>query len=216
MKCIYCNHPHLYVLADAQHKCSKCKRKFSLKKIQREEKLYSYFKKGSTARKTAQETKMHFLTVQKYFEKFRRDLALHADEQYQLNSHRVTEYDEYLYLAKSLNIQNSKDKLQHFLTLAYDGKVYNIMMPKTKHSLLLEDEEEEDDKLLLKYLTFNKIAKISKAQNTITRFWDYFEEFILQYKGVSDEQFVFYLKEAEWRFNFHREEQNNNSVGYKG
>ncbi|MCB4746780.1 MAG: hypothetical protein LGB68_06535, partial [Sulfurovum sp.] len=73
-------------------------------------------------------------------------------------------------------------------------------MPKTKRSLLLHDEEQEH-KLLLKYLNFNKIAKLSKAQSTITRFWDYFETFILQYKGVSDAQFVFYLKEAEWRFN---------------
>lgn len=200
MKCIYCNHPHVYVLADTQIKCSKCKRKFSLKKVQREEKLLEYFKKGCTARKTAQETKMHFLTVQKYFEKFRRNIAIFSDEQYQLNSHRVTEYDEYLYLPKSLTIQNSKDKLQHFLTLSYDTKIYNIMMPTTQHSLLLE-EEEKDDKLLLKYLTFNKIAKLSKSQNSITRFWEYFEEFILQYKGVSDEQFIFYLKEAEWRFN---------------
>ena len=53
----------------------------------------------------------------------------------------------------------------------------------------------------LKYLKFNKVAKLSTAQSTITKFWDYFEVFILQYKGVSDEQFIFYLKEAEWRFN---------------
>jgi len=74
------------------------------------------------------------------------------------------------------------------------------MMPRAKRSLLLSDEE-QDKKLLLKYLNFNKIAKLSKAQSTITKFWDYFEAFILQYKGVSDEQFIFYLKEAEWRFN---------------
>jgi transposase-like protein len=112
----------------------------------------------------------------------------------------VTGYDEYLYLPKSLKAQENIDKLQHFLTLSYDEKVYNIMMPRAKRSLLLSDEE-QDDKLLLKYLTFNKIAKLSKAQSTITRFWGFFEVFILQYKGVSDEQFIFYLKEAEWRFN---------------
>jgi transposase-like protein len=109
-------------------------------------------------------------------------------------------YYEYLYLPNSLKAQENIDKLQHFLTLSYDEKVYNIMMPRAKRSLLLSDEE-QDDKLLLKYLTFNKIAKLTKAQSSITRFWDYFEAFILQYKGVSDEQFIFYLKEAEWRFN---------------
>jgi len=74
------------------------------------------------------------------------------------------------------------------------------MMPAIKH-YNFDAEDEQEKKLLLKYLNFNKVAKLSKAQNTITEFWDYFETFILQYKGVSDEQFVFYLKEAEWRFN---------------
>ncbi|HFU76405.1 MAG TPA: transposase [Arcobacter sp.] len=200
MKCIYCQHPHTYLLADQQRKCSKCKRKFSPKKIEREALLFSHFKKGDTARQTALVSKIHFLTVQKYFENFRRDIALESDKQYQINSHRVTGYDEYLYLPKSLKIEENINKVQHFLTLSYDKKVYNIMMPKTKRSLL-ESEDEQAQKLLLKYLQFNRVSKLSKAQNTITNFWDYFEIFILQYKGVSDEQFIFYLKEAEWRFN---------------
>lgn len=200
MKCIYCDYPYTYLLSDKQRKCGKCKRKFSPRKIAREEKLFTHFKKGDTARVTALETKMHFATVQRYFEQFRRNIALYADEIYQQNNHRVTGYDEYLYLPKSLKIEEHIDKLQHFLTLSYDEKIYNIMMPSSRR-ILFEPEEDQDHKLLLKYLTFNKIAKLSKAQSTITKFWDYFENFILQYKGVSDEQFIFYLKEAEWRFN---------------
>ena len=66
---------------------------------------------------------------------------------------------------------------------------------------MIENEDAQAQKLLIKYLTFYKISKLSKAQSTITEFWDYFEDFICQYKGVSSEQFVFYLKDAEWRFN---------------
>ena len=200
MKCIHCQHPYTYLLANQQRKCSKCKRKFSPKKIEREAILFAHFKKGDTARKTSLTTKMHFVTVQKYFEKFRKDIALHCDKMYQLNSHRVTEYDEYLYLPKTLKITENINKLQHFLTMSYDSKVYNIMMPKTKRSIL-QNRDEQSEKLLLKYLKFNKISKLAKAQNSITEFWDYFELFIAKYKGVSDEQFIFYLKEAEWRFN---------------
>jgi len=200
MKCIYCEHPYTYALADKQQKCGKCKRKFSPRKIAREQKLLALFTEGYNIREASKRTKMHFATVQKYYEKFRRNIALYADDIYQHNSHRVTGYDEYLYLPKSLKAKENINKLQHFLTLSYDEKVYNIMMPKAKRSLLLSDED-QDNKLLLKYLTFNKIAKLSQAQSTITKFWDYFETFILQYKGVSDEQFIFYLKEAEWRFN---------------
>jgi transposase-like protein len=204
MKCIYCEHPYTYLLADKQRKCGRCKRKFSPRKIARKEKLYELFKLGLNARETSKKTKMHFATVQKYYEKFRKNLTLYADEMYQRNSYKVTGFDEYLYLPKSLKVDKNIKKIQHFLTLSYDNKVYNIMMPKTKRSLL-ETNDEQEKKLLLKYLKFNKVAKLSKAQNTITRFWDYFEIFLLQYKGVSDEQFIFYLKEAEWRFNLNKD-----------
>ena len=143
---------------------------------------------------------MHFATVQKYYEKFRHYITLFCDEIYQLNAHRITGYDEYLYLPKSLKIEQNLDKLQHFLTMSYDDKVYNIMMPKSKRSLL-QNEELQSEKLILKYLIFNKIAKLSKAQSTIRNFWKYLESFICQFKGVSDAQFIYYLKEAEWRFN---------------
>lgn len=200
MKCIYCNHPYTYELADKQRKCSTCKRKFSPQKIKRKETLWRYFSEGYNARDTSKLTKMHFATIQKYYEKFRHDIAVHTDSNFQHNSHSVTGYDEYLYLPKSLKIEENIDKLQHFLTLSYGNKVYSIMMPKAKYRHF-DNNNEQNNKLLLKYLKFHKIAKLSKAQSTITEFWDYFEDFILQYKGVSDTQFVFYLKEAEWRFN---------------
>ena len=200
MKCIYCENPYTYELGNKQRKCSRCKRKFSPAKLQREQKLRKLFIRGDNAKRASDQTGMHFATVQKYYQMFRKELALEADERYQQNSHLVTEYDEYLYLPKSLNAQENIDKLQHFLTLSYDGKVYNLMMPDIRRYRLDTDDKQERS-LLVKYLNFNKVAKLSKAQNTITEFWDYFESFILQYRGVSSEQFVFYLKEAEWRFN---------------
>ncbi len=200
MNCIYCEHPYTYALADKQQKCGKCKRKFSLRKLEREEILKKLFISGCNTRETSSETKMHFSTVQKHYEKFRRDIVLYADKMYRLNSHRVTGYNEYLYLPKSLKIEENIHKLQHFFTMSYDDKVYNIMMPHTRN-IHYDSKDEQSKKLLLKYLKFDKVAKLSKAQNTITRFWEYFEKFICKFKGVSDEQFIYYLKESEWRFN---------------
>ncbi|UFH59630.1 transposase [Sulfurovum mangrovi] len=205
MKCIYCDHPYTYLLKDNQRKCGKCKRKFSPQKLAREQKLRSLFIEGYNARETSKKTGMHFATILKYYENFRISIALHADTQYQLHTKNITGYDEYLYLPKSLKIEDNIDKLKHFLTLSYDNKVYNLMMPSLQR-FNLDKNDTQEQKLLLKYLRFNKIAKLSKAQNTITQFWEFFEEFILQYKGVSDEQFIFYLKEAEWRFNYSRSE----------
>ncbi len=200
MKCIYCEHSYTYILNNNQRKCTKCKRKFSLKKLEREEKLKQCFIKGMNATKASKETKMHIGTIQKWYDKFRKEIAFKSDIIYQQNSHNITGYDEYLYLPKSLKIEENIHKLQHFLTLSYDEKVYNLMMP-TIDCYNIDTENAQGGKLLLKYLNFNKVAKLSKAQNTITEFWEYFETFILQYKGVSNEQFIFYLKEAEWRFN---------------
>jgi transposase-like protein len=40
-----------------------------------------------------------------------------------------------------------------------------------------------------------------KKQIILLDFGEYFEQFIKKYKGVKDENFIFYLKEAEFRFN---------------
>jgi len=207
MKCIYCDHPQTYVLGDGLEKCTKCLRKFSPKKIAREQKVLSIFIDGSNAREASKLTGMHFLTIQKYYQNFRKTITHYSDTQYKLHAHNVDEYDEYLYLPKSLKeFDQNIHKLQHFLTLSYNNKVYNLMMPTIQH-FHYDLNDEQENKLLSKYLRFNKVAKLKTTENTITKFWSFFETFILQYKGVSDEQFIYYLKEAEWRFNCSKEEQ---------
>lgn len=207
MKCIYCDHPQTYVLGDELLKCTKCLRKFSPKKIAKEQKVLSIFIEGLNAREASKLTCMHFLTIQKNYQNFRKTITQYSDIQYKLNAHKVDEYDEYLYLPKSLkNFDKNIHKLQHFLTLSYDKKVYNLMMPTIQH-FQHDLKNEQENKLLSKYLRFNKVAKLKTRENTITKFWAFFETFILQYKGVSDEQFIYYLKEAEWRFNYEKEEQ---------
>ena len=200
MNCIHCGHPYTYLLKDRQRKCSKCKRKFSPKKVQREQTLHTLFVEEYTAREASMQTGMHFATVQTYYEKFRRDIALYCDQMYQRNGDKVTNYDEYLYLPKSLNPYENIGKARHFLTLAYDGKVYNLMMPSISR-LGLDPNNRDEHKLLEKYLRYHTISKLSTKRSTIRNFWEYFENFILRFKGISDERFIFYLKEAEWRFN---------------
>jgi len=200
MYCLYCKHPYTYELANGQRKCSKCKRKFSPKKIEREKILYKLFINGLTSREAALQTKMHFGTVQKYYHLFRNKLALECDEKYHQNSHKINDYNEYLYLPQSLEPDTHIGKIKHFLTLAYEGKVYNLMMPSVTR-LGFDPENRDEQKLLKKYLRYNTISKLSEERSTIRNFWEYFETFILKFKGVSDERFIYYLKEAEWRFN---------------
>lgn len=74
------------------------------------------------------------------------------------------------------------------------------MMPLISR-LGLDPTNRDEYKLLEKYLRYHTISKLSAEHSTIRNFWEYFENFILKFKGISDERFIFYLKEAEWRFN---------------
>jgi len=168
--------------------------------VEREKRLHTLFIEGLTAREASFHTGMHFATVQRYYEAFRNDLALQCDAMYQRNSHKVSDYDEYLYLPKSLDPHKDISKIRHFLTLAYEGKVYNLMMPSVS-SLGLDPSNRDEQKLIEKYLRHHSISKISTERSTIRSFWEYFENFIIKFKGISEERFIFYLKEAEWRFN---------------
>ncbi len=167
-------------------------------KLEKKMRLRECFQSGTTATATAKREKIHIATVLKYFDTFRKELTEKLEIDFNRNSDRVDGYDEYLYIPKSLNVEQNINKIEHFLTMSYDNRVYNIKMPSLKKYHM---ETPDKSKLFLKYLRFNRVSKISTAQSTIRDFWNYFEKFIIQYKGVKSENFIYYLKEAEWRFN---------------
>jgi len=105
------------------------------------------------------------------------------------NKSSITASDEYLYLPKK-----TKDltKAINILTFNYDHKIYNILMPP----LYFSDEKE------LK--RFMRTARIQTGDDfsQIREFWKYFEDRIARYKGVGKENFIYYLKEAEFFYNF--------------
>ncbi len=195
------------MLNDGQAKCAQCKRKFSPKKYLMEQQIIEAFLQQNSATQTAKKLNLHFNTVKKRYDHLRKAIALYADEKYQENTHLIEEYDEYLYLPKSVKVfDKNMHKVQNFLTLCYQNRVYSLMMPTPqKYDFNLTEAREQ--KKLSKFLRFHKIAKLHTLQNQITAFWDYFENFITQYKGVSEEQFIYYLKEAEFRFNYSEKQQ---------
>lgn len=200
MNCIHCGESRLYVLQNGHYKCSRCRRKFSKTKWERVQKLWRCFVEEIPASQTAKAQRMHFSTVQNYYKCFRKEIALISDREYQQNTHRVSDYDEYLYLPKSLSIHRHADKIEHFLTLAYGTRIYNLMMPSMPE-YTVADHTIQQERLVLKYLQFNKVAKLSTSRGIIVEFWEFLEQFILKYRGVSKQEFALYLKEAEWRFN---------------
>jgi len=209
MNCIYCNNKKLYELKSGQLKCSECKKKFSLQKVQRDFELIECFTKNLTANQTANEFGMNYLTVKTRFELFRRVIANFLEDEYQGKD--ILEYDEYIYLNKSKKkVKENIFDAQNFLTFHYEDKIYNLLMPnlkRYKNEFLDSGAQEAHFKEFSKFMMLNKISKTQKRENIITKFWIFFEETILKYKGVRDENFFYYLKEIEFKFNYSQEEQ---------
>lgn len=195
--CIHCGYKHLYQLPHQHVKCASCRRKFSLKRLHTDKEVIQAFIENKTTLQTSQSLKLHYATVQNRFFTLRTKILYYLDEKYQKTSHSL-EYDEYIYI-KNKNIYNA----QNFLTFVYDNHIYNLMLPSL-HKFRTYDKS---DKELAKFLFLNKIAKLQSKHSRINEFWSYLEEFLRRFKGVKSEHFIYYLKEAEFKFNYDNEVQ---------
>ena len=209
MNCIYCDNDKLYTLKTGQLKCCVCKKKFSPRKIKKELDVIRRFCNDYSANQTAKDLKINYVTVQKRYETFRKMIANFLEDEYK--NKNVIEYDEYVYLPKSKKkIKENIFDAQNFLTFNYDDRVYNLLMPNLKtykNQFIADGAKEAYFKEFSKFMMINKISKTHKRENVITKFWLFFEESILKYKGVSDDNFIYYVKEIEFKFNYSKQTQ---------
>jgi len=194
MSCIYCEHYILYKLKNGYYKCAKCKRKFSPKKIDRKAKILKGFLDELKPTEISEKYNISYATVVKEIKHIRRVIANICEEEF-LKKENIKEFEEYLYIPQSLKRNpNSIYKAQNFLTIDYGGKIYNIMLSNMKNYEILTPDE------IKSMFRQSRIIKIYE-KTLIKKFWLYFEEFIKRFKGISEEEFFYYLKEAEFRFN---------------
>ncbi|NPA82461.1 MAG: transposase [Epsilonproteobacteria bacterium] len=209
MKCIYCKNK-TYLLKNGYRKCKVCKRKFSPLKVKKELSLIKCFCEDLNALKCSEKLNLNYITVKKRYDHFRKLIALFLEKEYEKKK-EVLEFDEYLYLQKS----KRRDKKNifdayNFLTFDYGGKVYNLLMPdlsRFKPSFLEDGLDELYYQEFQRFLKIHRVAKLTSHKNQITKFWEFFEEFILKYKGINRDNFFYYLKEAEFKFNYSKQKQ---------
>lgn len=209
MRCIYCNHEKLYELKSGQKKCAKCKKKFSVKKQKTNMQIIEFFCNNLSVNETSKVLNLNYITVKKKFMFFRQLLCEYSEQQYQNKT--VLEYDEYIYLEKSKKkVKENIFDAQNFLSFHYDDKIYTLLMPSLKmyKSQFLQDGADNAYfKEFSKFMMLNKISKTQKRENLITKFWLFFEDSIVKYKGINHENFFYYLKEIEFKFNYTKKEQ---------
>lgn len=203
-RCFYCHHP-LYQLGDGMVKCSVCKKKYSMKRVSQIKALIQLFCENENALSASKTLQLSYVTVLKYYQQFRHAAAEYCESQYDRLRTNESQYEEYLYIEKS----KRRDKTAvfdsyNFLTFGYGEKVYTLLMPSLgvfKQQFVEDNLEELYYKEFSKFMRTSKIIKISEYDNSIEKFWHYFEQFITTFKGVSSEHFPYYLKEAEFKFN---------------
>jgi hypothetical protein len=209
--CIHCRHATLYKLANGYLKCAACKRKFSPEKVKKNLALLEAFCENLTAREAAKRYGCSYTKAKHRYDRFRILIAHYLEERYNEQAGNIREFDEYFYLEQSKK-RNEKTifEIRNFLTFDYGGKIYNILMPslrKYRTHLLDDGMQREYYKQLARFITFRRVAKIRHFDNTIVKFWHFFESHIKRYRGVDEEFFFYYLKEAEFKFNYSTNEQ---------
>ena len=187
MSCVYCGHYILYKLKDENFKCAKCKRKFSPKKLSRKAKILKGFLEGLNSNEISKKYDISYASVVKEIKNIRIIMAKICEDEF-LKKNEIKEFEEYIYIPNK-NIK----KAQNFLTIDFGGKIYNIMLSSLKNY----DFNEKEINSMLKQ---SRIIKIYEKK-LIKEFWEYFENFIKKFKGIKEENFFYYLKEAEFRFN---------------
>ena len=206
---MYC-HSSVYKLSNNNIKCSTCKRKLSLEKTNKTLFLLQCFIQNQSVLEASKLYNISYVSVKNYYHNFRTLCAIISEENYTQIRDKSVEYEEYFYLEKSKKHKKSAIFDAHnFLTFDYDGYIYTLIMPslqKYKTQFIHDQLEDAYLKEFNKFKRKSRIIKVSKHHNAIVKFWDYFEENITLYKGVSNEYFAYYLKEFEFKFNYTQQE----------
>ncbi len=203
-KCLFCKN-FVYRLNDNRVKCSVCLKKMSINKINKIITLINAYIENISANQCSKSLNISYVSVSNYYEEFRILSAKISEEEYLAKKDTFCEYEEYYYL------ENSKRKKEecifdayNFLTFDYSKHIYTLLMPSLspyKEQYIHDGIEGTFINDFNKFKRNNKIIKVTKYHNNIVKFWNYFEEYILHYKGVSSEYFIYYLKEYEFKYN---------------
>lgn len=202
--CVYCGGP-LYRLGDGMLKCSRCRKKSSPRRIEKILTLITAFANDETASYAAEKLGFSYASVHGFYSDFRRLCARICEYEYEGRRHIPCEYEEYFYLEQAKRRRpNAVFDAHNFLTFDYGGHIYTIVMPSLtqyREQFIEDDLESVYAAEFARFKRQSRLIKISSRHNDIVRFWDYFENSILRYKGVGSENFPYFLKEMEFKFN---------------
>lgn len=203
MICQNCKNNSFYTLANDYIKCKKCAKKYSLKKLKKDLDIINGFWENLTALELSNNLKLNYKTVKNRYDEIRAKLSQFLEDEYNSMPKDYSEYEEYYYFTKKQKLNNVKSLYEAINIIGFysNEKVYTLLMPNLKHRRESLNNGYEE------YLNWHKIYSRESYKTKLYDFWKYIEENLKKYKGIEYENFFFYLKECEFRFNYSKEKQ---------
>lgn len=197
--CPYCKSKRLYELKDDYKKCSSCHKKFSPRKIRTDYTIIEFFCNNISANKCAKALNINYRTVQNRYTLFRKLIANFLENEHYASIQDNSSYEEFYYFTDREKRKKKKSLYDAVNILGFysNRKIFTLLMPK-----LPKYNTEEDNKIFERYLKWHKIYSANSYATPLNVFWKYLEENLKKYKGINEENFFYYLKECEFKFNY--------------
>lgn len=203
MICQNCNNTTFYTLANDYIKCKTCAKKYSLKKLQKDDLIIIKFCENKNALQVSKELEVNYKTIKDRFDIFRKKIALFLEHEYNNSIHDYNEYEEFYYIKEREKKKKKKSLSESINIMGFysNKKVYTLLMPKIgRRAFDIEDG-------FIQYLNWNKIHSLNSHQTNLNIFWKFLEDNLKKYKGFEEDNFFYYLKESEFKFNYTKDEQ---------
>ena len=206
--CIFCGHTKLYRISSTQSRCVTCKRTFSHAKYAQTLEILECFINNRSAYECATLLGLNYLTVTKHYRHIRLLLVAHSEAFYAEQTQTFSQYDEYYYLptCKRGSPKHLFDAIG-ILGMVYGKHIHTLLLPDQFAHLKNLEENAIEKEAYARYLNQHKVAHYESFDNVLVDFWHFLEAWMDHFKGVQKENFIYYLKEAEFKFNYDKDEQ---------
>ena len=220
-KCAFCGSYCTYRLADERVKCGKCGKRYSLAKLAKDLEILHYFALEISANRTSKELNLSYKTVSSRYMFFRERIAEYEEKTFHKLSGEL-ELDETYFggRRKGKRGRGAFNKAIVFGVLERNGKVYTTVVPDVTAATLMKEIEEKTEKGSVFYTDcfksygslrrFGKHNRVNHEKtfgrgrnniNGLEGFWSFAKERFHKYHGIDRENYPWYLKEMEFRYN---------------
>jgi transposase len=223
--CPKCGFSRLYRLSDYRYKCKSCSFKYSAARIKRDFEVLHYFSLEIPAHKTSKDLGCDYGAVRQKYMGYRHEIYANLVEEFRRLAGEI-ECDESYFggRRKGPRRRGASGKIRVFGMLERNGRIITTVIDDVsaetimsqikayakKGSVFYTDQFKSYKSLRFwgKHLAIDHGQQFANGKshiNGLEGFWSFAKERLLKYHGVSKTNFLYYLKEMEFRYN-HRKE----------